>query len=234
MCPVHFRKVGIACFDHDRLPCATGLASYPSSCVLCLRRTRPFSVPPAARILLPLRGHRRSSGASLSDHSIRDGPLPFSPAGCDTGRIQRLRSVRPEPPDGGPPHWLTVATAGFHRLCSPRSPEPRILGRDSASRLVLSARTTFDSRHGPTPLTAWLPGRNRREERPSPRKPVTFACRIAQLGMNKVSTGAGNASSSRPFPGLSPGLIPGHPPSPPSRTLRAPFFCQRSGSRRNT
>jgi len=43
----------------DRWPCATGLASYPSSCVHHLKRTTPFSVPPAARILSRLRGHRR-------------------------------------------------------------------------------------------------------------------------------------------------------------------------------
>jgi hypothetical protein len=75
----------------DRWPCATGLASYPSSCVHHLNRTTPFSVPPAARILSRLRGHRRFPGVFLSDRSIRDGPYPFSPAGCDTGRIQRLR-----------------------------------------------------------------------------------------------------------------------------------------------
>jgi hypothetical protein len=45
----------------DRWPCATGLASYPSSCIHHLNRTTPFSVPPVARILSRLRGHRRVS-----------------------------------------------------------------------------------------------------------------------------------------------------------------------------
>ena len=75
----------------DRWPCATGLASYPSSCILHLNRTTPFSEPPVARILSRLRGHRRFSGVSLSDRSIRDSPHPFSTSGCDTGSLQRLR-----------------------------------------------------------------------------------------------------------------------------------------------
>jgi hypothetical protein len=43
------------------------------------------------RILSRLRGHHRAfqPGAFLSDRSIRDGPSPFSPPGCDTGRLQR-------------------------------------------------------------------------------------------------------------------------------------------------
>jgi hypothetical protein len=53
------------------------------SCLLPLKlpsiltRTTPFSVPPAARILSRLRGHRRPSGAFLSDHSIRDDSSLF-------------------------------------------------------------------------------------------------------------------------------------------------------------
>jgi hypothetical protein len=65
-------------------------------------------------------------------------PLPVAtPEGC-SGFI----SVRPEPLDGGPPHWLTVATVGFYRLCSPHAPKPRTEGRDSASRPVFPTRTT--------------------------------------------------------------------------------------------
>jgi hypothetical protein len=71
-------------------------------------------------------------GASRLKHSLRDSPYPFSPPGCDAGQLQRLFQVCPEPLDGGPPHWLTVATIGFHRLCSPRAPKPRNEGRDSA------------------------------------------------------------------------------------------------------
>jgi hypothetical protein len=53
------------------------------SCLLPLKlpsiltRTTPFSVPPAARILSRLRGHRRPPGAFLSDHSIRDDSSLF-------------------------------------------------------------------------------------------------------------------------------------------------------------
>jgi hypothetical protein len=97
-----------------------------------------FGTSRTFRILLCIRGHHRAfhPGAFLSDHSIRDGPFPFSPPGCDTGRFQRQFSVRSEPLDGGPPHWLTVATIGFHRLCSPHAPKPRNGGRNSDLRPV--------------------------------------------------------------------------------------------------
>jgi len=55
------RKVGIPPL-RDRWPCATGLASYPSSCLFVLRRTAipDFSPgPPARWILLRGRGQRR-------------------------------------------------------------------------------------------------------------------------------------------------------------------------------
>ena len=66
-------------------------------------------------------------------------PLPVAtPVACSG-----FDSVRPEPLDGGPPHWLTVATVGVHRLCSPHTPKPRNEGCDSASRPVFPARTTF-------------------------------------------------------------------------------------------
>jgi hypothetical protein len=74
---------------HDRWPHATGLVSYPSSCVFSLKQTTPFWRPPANRILSPLRGHRRPSSAFASDRSIRDSPYPFSLSGCDAGLIQR-------------------------------------------------------------------------------------------------------------------------------------------------
>jgi hypothetical protein len=103
-----------------------------------------FDASRSVRILLRLRGHRRASqpGAFLSDHSIRDGPSPFSPPGCDTGRLQRLSIARSAPLDGGPPHWLTVATYGLRRLCSPHVPKPRHERRDSDTRLVSAARAT--------------------------------------------------------------------------------------------
>ena len=117
------------------------------------------------RILLRFRGHHRAfhPGAFHSDRSLRDGPFPFSPPGCDTGRFQRLFFARSAPLDGGPPHWLTVATIDFRRLCSPHVPKPRNEERDSDSRPVFPARTTCLSCHGPLPLTSRLPGRLTRE-----------------------------------------------------------------------
>jgi hypothetical protein len=41
----------------DRWPCATSLASYPSSCISFPSRTTPFSGPPALRILSRPRSH---------------------------------------------------------------------------------------------------------------------------------------------------------------------------------
>jgi hypothetical protein len=88
--PIHFRKVGIGPFGHDRLPCATGLASYPISYVFFLTRT------------ITLFGASRSSDliaiprSSLAFQRLLIGSLnprqsvPFSRSGCDTGPIRRL------------------------------------------------------------------------------------------------------------------------------------------------
>jgi hypothetical protein len=54
MHPIHFRKVGIGPFGLDRLPCATGLVSYPSSCLPFSRGRRRFRC-------LPLLGSYRAS-----------------------------------------------------------------------------------------------------------------------------------------------------------------------------
>jgi hypothetical protein len=118
-----------------------------------LRRTTPFSVPPAIRILLRLRGHRRLPGASQSDHSIRDDSLPFSPSGCETGTFRRL-FVRPKPSGTESPHWLTVATIGLYRLCSPTRSETTDPEASLGSRLVSPIRATCCSRHGSIPLTS--------------------------------------------------------------------------------
>lgn len=42
-----------------------------------LRRTNSFGEPPAVRMLLCLRGHRRFSDAFLAEHSIRDHQIRF-------------------------------------------------------------------------------------------------------------------------------------------------------------
>jgi hypothetical protein len=100
-----------------------------------LIRTTPFSAPPgpfgsycALAVIpgplsrsLPL-GNTQSAIARILF------PRPVAtPGGC-SGFFQ----VRPEPLDGGLPHWLTVATIGFHRLCSPWLRNQRNAGRDSA------------------------------------------------------------------------------------------------------
>jgi len=126
----------------DRWPCATGLASYPSSCIHHLNRTTPFSVPPVARILSRLRGHRRFPGVSSRIAQSATDRIPFHPPAATPEGFSGFDSICPEPLDGGPPHWLTVATAGFHRLCSPAAPKPRNGGCDSASRPVFPARAT--------------------------------------------------------------------------------------------
>jgi len=88
----HFRKVGTGLLfaGHGRWPRATGLVSYPSSCVFLLSWTTPFSVPPAVRILLvtaviaglPAPSYRFTQSAVV--HSL------FHVSGCDTGTIWRL------------------------------------------------------------------------------------------------------------------------------------------------
>jgi hypothetical protein len=126
------RKVGTP-HSRDRWPCATGLASYPSSCLSSHPDDVLFDASRPIRILLRLRSHRRSF-------------LPAPSAGCPQSATVRLlfphpvatpggcsghSSIRPKPLDGGSPHWLTVATIGFHRLCSPQVPKPRNKGRYS-------------------------------------------------------------------------------------------------------
>jgi hypothetical protein len=134
------------------------------SCLLPLKlpsiltRTTPFSVPPAARILSRLRGHRRPSGASQSEHSIRADPSPFSPSGCDTGTIRRL-FVRPKPSGIESTHWLTVATIGLDRLCSPTRSETTDPGASLGFAVGFpNLYHLFVSRHRLIPLAAWLPG----------------------------------------------------------------------------
>jgi len=68
------RKVGTGHGSHGRLPCATGLASYPSSCVwsVCKQATAVFAAPPAFRILLPIRRCRRGFSGFRPSGSIRE------------------------------------------------------------------------------------------------------------------------------------------------------------------
>jgi hypothetical protein len=100
------------------------LSLIPQVAFSSLNRTTPFSVPPAARILLPFRGHHRAShpGAFQSDRSIRDSPYPFSPSGCDTVRLQRLFG------SSRTAGWRTTTLAHSSNcrhsptVCAPRAP----------------------------------------------------------------------------------------------------------------
>jgi hypothetical protein len=176
----YFRKVGIAPFGQRSFALRHGSCLLPLKLLFDLSRTTPFSAPPAlfgsycasaviTGLFIPAPSNRITQSATFR--------LPFplqvaTPSGCSG-----FFSVRSEPLDGGPPHWLTVATIGFHRLCSPHAPKPRTEGRNSASRPVFPTRTTclvalrVDAARR---LVSW--SLVRREERPSLRKPVTSAC----------------------------------------------------------
>jgi len=157
--PDHFRKVGIATFDHDRLPCATGLVSYPSSCF-------SFSFGRPRFRCLPLIGYYCVSaviaGHPAPSHQIAQSAMIRS---LFPLRVRRRNDaaadfVRPKPPDCGSPLWLTVATFGL-RLTDCVRPKVRNhgpAGRDSACSwfvrsaplLLFASRTEAAHR-----LTSW-------------------------------------------------------------------------------
>jgi hypothetical protein len=127
------RKVGIGPSGPDRWPCATGLASYPSSCVSFLVRTTPFSAPPAIRILLRFRGHRRSPDAFRSDRAIRGDPVPFHPPVATPGRFSGFscRSSR----TAGSRTTTLAHSSNFRSMTDcvrPKVRNPGHGGRDSA------------------------------------------------------------------------------------------------------
>jgi hypothetical protein len=138
------RKVGIP-HSRDRWPCATGLASYPSSCLPSHPDDTLFGASRSIRILLHLRSHRRAffpapsarGAQSATVHLLFPRPVA-TPNGC-SGDFW----IRPEPPEDGPPHWLTVATIGSRRLCSPQVPKPRYLGCDSVHGWFLRPAPLF-------------------------------------------------------------------------------------------
>jgi hypothetical protein len=148
----------------DRWPFATGLVSYPSSYILVLRRTIPFWEPPAFRILLPLRGHRRFPGAFLAECSIRDHLLRFHIPAATPVRL----AVDFELSKTAGWQITTLAHSSNYRLRTdcvrPLGSKPRTVGRDSALRLVCSPRATclFVSAGGYR-LAAGLPGSLRRK-----------------------------------------------------------------------
>jgi hypothetical protein len=152
------RKVGTP-LSRDRLPCATGLASYPSSCFFISCRRRPFrhlpldsdlvALPQSSPGLFPTPSARLAHSATIRILFPRPVATPGRCSGCF--------SFRPTPLDGGFPHWLTVGTIGSHRLCSPLAPKPRNAGRDSArgwshrpAPLFIVSRTDTARR-----LTSW-------------------------------------------------------------------------------
>ena len=108
------------------------------------------------RRLSCFRGHHRAfhPAAFLSDHSLRDGPSPFSPPGCDTGRFQRLLIS-------------SFRTAGWRTTTLAHSSNCRLLTdcvhpmfRNPGTRGVTRIRGWFTdshhflSRYGPMPLTS--------------------------------------------------------------------------------
>ncbi len=128
----HLHKVGITtCIvivgPAPRVLPLTPQAAFPRS------GGRPRgSEPPALRILLRFRGHRRPPGASQRAAQSAIIHFPFHapvalPERC-SGRI-----VRAKPPDSGSPHWLTVAAFGLRmdRLCPPLGPKPCTRGHNS-------------------------------------------------------------------------------------------------------
>ena len=158
-----------------------------------------------ARILLrsrraPCEGLRRCAQSMMN--------RPLARSGGEPGTFRR-RVFRPKPPGWDPPHWLTVATAGLQPTVFPRT----VQNPDSTGVTRLAAgfagphhfrsRVT-DRRRSPPDSRDRIDG----GKRFPPGEPVTSALDL-RSERSKVIQGAGNASSSRPFPGLSSGSIPG-------------------------
>ena len=115
-----------------------------------------FGASRSVRILLCFRGHHRAfhPAAFLSDHSLRGGPSPFSPSGCDTVRFQRL-------------FFSSFRTAGWRTTTLAHSSNCRLLTdcvhpmfRNPGTRGVTRIRGRFFdshhflSRYGSLPLTS--------------------------------------------------------------------------------
>jgi hypothetical protein len=89
----------------DRWPHATGLASYPSSCVfVCRRVAAVFAAPPAFGSCCRTGVAADSCGGFSPAGSLRDDLVPLRVSGCDAGTLWRLcHSSCPTPP-GPCPH----------------------------------------------------------------------------------------------------------------------------------
>jgi hypothetical protein len=110
-----------------------------------LFQTTPFAVPPVSSDLI---AHPWSSPGFSSRRLPLGSLIPRRPVSLFPSRLRHRQVaaaffVRSEPLDGGPPHWLTVATTDLGRLCSPHAPKPRNEGHHSDSRPVLPTRTTL-------------------------------------------------------------------------------------------
>jgi hypothetical protein len=130
MHPVHYPQ--------GRHPANAGsLALRHGSCLLPLKlpfhliRTTPFSMPPngfgsyrVSAVITGLSNPAPSFRIAQSATARLPFPLPVAtPAGCGGDW-----SARSAPPDGGPPHWLTVATHGLAPTVfapCPETPERR-------------------------------------------------------------------------------------------------------------
>lgn len=168
--PTAVRKDGTGLVRHGRWPCATGLASYPSSCV-CHSASRR-----SPRLRHPLRSElvARSAVATVlwwfrTAGSLRDGLFPL-----------RVPAAAPKPSDGvllfvrspsgtGPPHWLTVATPVSSTDCVRiRRQKPCTTLRHSARGWFRARAPLVSSRRATHPLAASPSLSQSGKVRPSP------------------------------------------------------------------
>jgi hypothetical protein len=160
---------------HGRWPRATGLAFYPSSCVVDLQAgDHRWSVPPAFGSCCRASFGHRLPGASRLGDSLRDGPFPLRVSGCETGTFRRhqfsSRTVRSDPP-----HWLTVATSGVPTDCVHRTARNRGSTASLGWRLVSRAHATCLIVSRFAPARRLVPLSHDGEVRPPPQEPVTSA-----------------------------------------------------------
>lgn len=186
---------------------------------------RPRSpVPPAFRTLSPL---PRSSPVPRRLPS--GGLIPRWPDPFFSTRLRRRADSatyhRPPSRDPSPPHWLTVATSGLGPTVFAFASSTLRTLRDSASRSVGEPALSGPRPHRSPPDFLVV----------ETRKGTTLPEEAGDMGLGPASIrisgsfrGAGNASSSRPFSGLSPGFILGT--FEVLKPLSMPPFCQRSMS----
>lgn len=163
-----------------RWPRATGLASYPSCCICHLRRTRPFSAPPARSDLIAF---LQSPPASRCLPQVAQSAAirSFFPSRLRHRYV--LAAVVVTSQTAGL-RITTLAHSSNNRSWRPTvfAPASKTMEGWGITRLrswfvhlvPLVCRITKRGRSPPGFLVVDV----REEERPSPRKPVTCACEI--------------------------------------------------------